>query len=294
MRNAAPVLIAGACGAGSWPPNTTAALRRCLDLAIDGIEVDVHLSRDGVVVAHHDYRLSPDATRRDSQWIAAPGPRIKELTALDLAAYDVGTAREGSRIREVDPDREHWDGAPIPTLKELLQILADAPGKPRQLYAEIKTDPQRPEASSDPEALTEAILRDLADAAWVEHTRVIAFDWRVLRLCRERVPSLRTAHLVVPRALEGQVRRDAHGHSPWTDGFDPLRFEGSLGRAIAAHGGEMASLHFRDIDAPTMDDLRAAGLEVAAWGLVEPVDVRAMRDLGVTSLTLEGPNWGPF
>ena len=294
MRTLAPTLIAGACGAGSWPPNTAAALRRCLALPIDGIEVDLHLSRDGVAVVHHDYRLSPDATRRDGRWIAAPGPLIKDLTARDLARYDVGTAREGSRVREIDPAREHWDGAPIPTLKDLLRILADAPGEPRQLYAEIKTDPQRPEVSSDPGALTETILRDLADAAWIEHSRAIAFDWRVLRLCRQWAPGLRTAHLVVPRALEAQVRRDAHGWSPWTDGFDPLRFDGSLGRAIVAHGGEMASLHFRDIDTRMMDDLLAAGLSVAAWGLVEPADVLKMLDLGVASLTLEGPNWGPF
>lgn len=285
--------IAGACGAGSWPQNTAGALRRCLDAPVHGVEVDLHLSQDGVVVAHHDYRLSPDATRRDGVWIEAPGPRIKDLTAADLARYDVGTAREGSRIREVDPVREHWDNASIPRFSDLLSILSNAPGAPRELYAEIKTDPQRPDESSDYIALAKAVVRDLDQAEWTAHSRIIAFDWRVLRLCHEIAPNLATAHLVVPRAMEGQVRRDADGGSPWTDGCDPLRFGGSLGRAIAAHGGRMASLYFKDIDAPVMNDLRAAGVAVAAWGLVEPRDIAAMLHLGVTSLTVEGPHWRP-
>lgn len=292
MRGSGATFIAGACGAGSWPPNTAEALRRCLALPVDGVEVDLHLSRDGVVVAHHDYRLAPDATRLDGRWIEGPGPRIKELTAAELAGYDVGTAREGSRLRQAEPAREHWDGVAIPSLRALLAILAAAPGKPRELYAEIKTDPQRPEESPDYVALTRAVLAELSEAGWSGHSRIIAFDWRVLRLCRETEPALRTAHLVVPRALEGQVRRDAEGRSPWADGCDPARFAGSLGRAIAAHGGTMASLYFKDIDAAVMDDLLGAGLGVAAWGLVRPEDIAAVLDLGVESVTVEGPHWG--
>lgn len=294
MTPKTPTYIAGACGAGSWPPNTAEALRRCLDVAVDGVEADLHLASDGVVVAHHDYRLAPDATRLEGRWIDAPGPRLKDLTAAELSRYDVGSAREGSRLRAAEPAREHWSDTPIPDLPALLALLAAAPGAPRQFYAEIKTDPQRPEESSDPEALTRAVLRDLQAAGWIPHSRVIAFDWRVLRACAELAPDLATAHLVVPRALEGRVQRDAQGHSPWTDGCDPVRFGGSLGRAIAAHGGRMASLHFKDIDAAVMDDLAAAGVAAAAWGLVEPEDVAAMRALGVESLTVEGPHWGPF
>ena len=45
---------AHAGAAAVFPPNTMAAYRRAVDDGADGIELDVHLSRDGRLVCHHD------------------------------------------------------------------------------------------------------------------------------------------------------------------------------------------------------------------------------------------------
>ena len=37
------------------PENTIASFLRALDLGADAIELDVHATRDGVVVVHHDF-----------------------------------------------------------------------------------------------------------------------------------------------------------------------------------------------------------------------------------------------
>ena len=39
---------------GSAPENTIAAFRRAIDMGADGIELDVHLSRDGQLMVIHD------------------------------------------------------------------------------------------------------------------------------------------------------------------------------------------------------------------------------------------------
>ena len=61
-----PLLIAGATGYGAWPSNTLEGAHRCLEAPVDGIEIDVQMTADGHVVAHHDYRLSagPDPAGR--------------------------------------------------------------------------------------------------------------------------------------------------------------------------------------------------------------------------------------
>ena len=53
------------------PENTIAAFARAIELGVDGIELDVHLSADGLPVVHHDFVL------RD-------GRRIADVTSADL------------------------------------------------------------------------------------------------------------------------------------------------------------------------------------------------------------------
>jgi glycerophosphoryl diester phosphodiesterase len=67
-------------GSKLGPENTVAAFDRGLAAGADGLELDVHLSRDGTVVVHHDATL--DRTTR------AKGP-LCERTAAELAALDV-------------------------------------------------------------------------------------------------------------------------------------------------------------------------------------------------------------
>ena len=42
---------------GAYPENTMLAFRKAGELETDGIELDVHLSRDGIPVVHHDERV---------------------------------------------------------------------------------------------------------------------------------------------------------------------------------------------------------------------------------------------
>ncbi len=77
-----------------------AAFDRGLALGADGLELDAHLSRDGILVVHHDARL--DRTTNLSGPIAA-------RTAAELAAADAGA------------------GCGVPTLADVLARYADVP-----------------------------------------------------------------------------------------------------------------------------------------------------------------------
>src|ERR1700693_4729077 len=77
-----PLVFAHRGGAALAPENTLAAFDRGMELGADGLELDVHLSRDGVVVVHHDRTLDRTTTLR--------GP-IAERVADELAAVNVPT-----------------------------------------------------------------------------------------------------------------------------------------------------------------------------------------------------------
>ena len=55
-----------------FPENTLSSFHRAFELGADAVELDVHSTRDGVVVVHHDPTLAED------------GPAIKDLTWAEL------------------------------------------------------------------------------------------------------------------------------------------------------------------------------------------------------------------
>ncbi len=83
-------------GAQLMPENTLAAFENALWRGCEGVELDVQLSRDGVAVVHHDFRLMAGVARRDGVWLSCSGPRIKDLTLDELREYDVGHPQAGS------------------------------------------------------------------------------------------------------------------------------------------------------------------------------------------------------
>lgn len=97
-RGALPELVAHRGATRERPENTLAAFARAIELGADGLELDVHATRDGVVVVHHD-----------------PIPR-----ALDGAGQRV--ARPIADLTRADLQRLRVDGEPIPTLAEVLDL----------------------------------------------------------------------------------------------------------------------------------------------------------------------------
>jgi glycerophosphoryl diester phosphodiesterase len=85
IQSSRPLVFAHRGGAKIGPENTMAAFDRGLTAGADGLELDVHLSRDGIVVVHHDATL--DRTTRGR------GP-LKALTAAALAELDVPVLAE--------------------------------------------------------------------------------------------------------------------------------------------------------------------------------------------------------
>ena len=102
------------------PENTLPAFAAALELPVEGIELDVHLTADGVAVVCHDERI--DRTSDGSGSIA-------DMTLGELRAFDFSQV-EGKDFATFAPCR-------IPTLDEVLALAAPS-GK--RVNIELKTD----------------------------------------------------------------------------------------------------------------------------------------------------------
>jgi glycerophosphoryl diester phosphodiesterase len=110
----------GGCALG--PENTMAAFDLGMAAGADGLELDVHLSADGIPVVHHDAMLD-----RTTDAVGA----IAARTAAELARVDAGA-------RFVTPAGDHPfrnQGVGIATLDDVLRRYADIP-----IIVEMKVD----------------------------------------------------------------------------------------------------------------------------------------------------------
>jgi glycerophosphoryl diester phosphodiesterase len=83
-----PLVFAHRGGSALAPENTIASFDNGIALGADGLELDVHLSRDGVVVVHHDRTLDrttslvgPIAARSAGELAAAGVPSLADIVA---------------------------------------------------------------------------------------------------------------------------------------------------------------------------------------------------------------------
>lgn len=267
---------------GLYPENTLEGFRGAWSLGIHAFELDVGLTADGVPVVAHDPALNPDLTRAPARasagaWLDSCGPLLHALTIAELARYDVGRPRPGSRTAALFPLQRPRDGARVPTLAAVLAALPTA-----RLIVEIKTDPRYPNRTAPPARIADAVLAviDGADAAG----RVVleAFDWRVQAHIRSVRPDIRLAYLTQPDAPP----------DPWWAGIDLEAHGGSAPRGVAAAGGTgaiWAPAHASLTEAEARE-ARALGLGVIPWTVNRPDDMRRLIAWGVDGLISDYPD----
>ncbi len=289
-------------GAALYPENTLAAFRDAVARGCDGAELDVQLSKDGEVVVFHDFRLKPELCRLDGKWIEKPTPLIKDLTLAELKRYDVGRLNPASKYAKEFPHCMPVDGEKIPTLAEVLAVTSQAK-KPFTLQVELKTSFFDRGQSADPLALSEAAVVVLKTADYFNRTIFVGFDWAGLIHAKKLAPTAQcwftTMELdfLCPPKPDGDAPQTAvlrhwndTGTSPWAAGFDPSEYGNSIQRAIEAAGGDGWFPWFRDATDEAVKEAKALGLQVGAWTVNDPADMKALIARGLDGICTDRPD----
>jgi len=164
-----PLIIGHRGAAGEAPENTLAAFELALRQGADGIELDVHLSADGVPVVIHDPRL--DRT-------TSGAGRVRDHTLAALRRLDAGS---WFNQRYPAKARPRYAGLKIPTLAE---ALAWAHDQNCMVYVEIKR-PHAFQGKIVPYPEIEGKVLEEVDRAGVRRmVTVISFDLPTLRRLR--------------------------------------------------------------------------------------------------------------
>lgn len=167
-----PLIIGHRGALACAPENTLAAFRTGLAQGADGVECDVHLSRDGQVVIHHDFTLE--------RTTGGHGP-VAACSAAELAALDAGSWFA-----------PRFAGEPVPTLAQLCALVVAASreqARPLRLVVELKAGSRRYPG------IEREVLATLAAHELLPQSALISFDHPALVVARQLEPGVATGIL---------------------------------------------------------------------------------------------------
>ena len=92
---------------GKYPENTMLAFEKAVEIGVDGIELDVHLTKDNEIVIIHDEDIKRTC---DGEGL------VKDMTLEELRKFDASATFRGQ-----------YGFCGIPTLREYFELVKDTP-----------------------------------------------------------------------------------------------------------------------------------------------------------------------
>ncbi len=262
-----------------FPENTLPGFIATMALGVDGLELDIATTSDGVPVIFHDPDLHPDLVRLpDGSWLDGPRPLIRTISLAELRRYDVGRIRPGSPTAANFPDQVPRDGTSIPTFAA---IIAATAGSQVTLQAELKILPQRPEATVAASVMADAAIAVATQAGALARLDLRSFDWLALRHVRLNHPTIPLTYL---------TRRPRPELAPFYWDGD---MAGSVPAAVAAesHGRRVVwAAEYTTLTEELLEQAHALGLRVMPWTVNDPADMARLIAWGVDGLCTDRPD----
>lgn len=271
---------------GIRPENTLPAFEAALDVGVSTLELDLHLSRDGLPVIWHDPEIDPaKCVAGDGSLPSAEDrPAVRSLTASELATYQCDLNPDLSSYPDQRPDPGAITGSQytIVTLEALFDMVDDYAQSPEktkqqretatsvQFNIELKRDPGNPAGIGDsfdgaaPGEFEIAVAGLIADWGYADRVIVQSFDHRSLWAIRTLAPTIRLAALT-SRGIPDFAELADSGASIWSPWHTLLSAE-------------------------LVAEAQSAGLEVIPWTVNDPEDLCSVLSMGTAGVITDRPD----
>ncbi|MCP3869972.1 MAG: glycerophosphodiester phosphodiesterase [Gammaproteobacteria bacterium] len=275
---------------GLMPENTLAGFAKALSIGVTTLELDVGFTRDRVVVVSHNPQLEPEITRDENgNWLTESGPAIWSLTLQELRVFDVGRLKPGTDYAGRYPLQTPVDGARIPTLTELMDLVHRSGNADVRLNIETKLRPGKPGLTAHPRDMIAAILQVAREKNFLHRITIQSFDWRTLQEVQQQAPGVPTSYLTVRQPWLDNMEAGQPGPSPWTSGYDIDNYNGNIPRMIKAAGGHIWSSYHREVTVENIALAHTLGLKVKVWTVNDATHMDSLITMGVDGIITDYP-----
>ena len=276
-----PLVIAHRGASGLAPENTLAAFKLAVAMGAQGIELDVHLSADGLPIVIHDRRINrttngigqvrnfkaAELRRLDAgSWFARRvvfRPRLRRLLEqMDKESLDVNDVSEKGAATKQNL-RIDFSGEGVPSLKEVFALLA--PAKLSRIYVELKGEESRKNA------LLIATLTLVRRFRLQKSVTLLSFDHQIIAESKKLAPEIRTA-VTLPATQNA------------------LLTSRSIIQSVERASADEAALHYGLATRRTVAALHQRGLAVSVWTVNNKIIMRRLISGGVDAIMTNFPH----
>jgi glycerophosphoryl diester phosphodiesterase len=262
------------------------AFEAALDVGVSTLELDLHLSSDGLPVIWHDSEIDP--TKCVAGNMALPSaedkPGVRTLTAAELATYQCDLNPDRSTYPDQRPDPGVIAGSryTIVTLEALFEMTDDYAQSTEktqqqrenatsvQFNIELKRDPDNPAGIGDsfdgevPGEFETAVADLIAEWGYADRVIVQSFDHRSLWAIRTIAPTIRLAALT------------SSGVPDFGD--------------LAESGASIWSPRHTLLSAALVAEAQSTGLQVIPWTVNDPDDLCSVLSMGTAGVITDRPD----
>ncbi len=186
-RNAHPLIWGHRGASGSAPENTLPAFQLAADMGADGVELDIQMTRDGVIVVCHDETIDRTSTGAGN---------LKDFTFEELRRLDFSGGNA------------EYEGTKIPSMEEVFDLLAPTG---LTINIELKT------GIIFYEQIEEKILELTKRKGFEDRVIYSSFNHYTVRRIRELNPSARIGLLYA----DGPIDMPGYGRRLGADALHP-------------------------------------------------------------------------
>ena len=247
------ILVHGHRGARAMrPENTISAFRYAIDQGVDVLELDMAVTKDGVIVISHDPLLHPPVCSGP-----VPSAIIHQLTLAEVREWDCGAVRNPLFATQVTVP-----GTRMPALDDVFELAKL--GK-FEFNIETKSFPDKPEYTPPPAEFARMVLDKVRQHGLANRVILQSFDFRTLVAMRKLAPEIRLA------ALTDSDKRE----------FAAITAE--------AANAEIISPEFHLVTPEKVAAAHRVGLQVVPWTVNTEADWDRMIVSGVDGIITDNP-----
>jgi len=255
-------------GRGLMPENTIPAMLNAIDLGVETIEMDTHITADNEVVLSHDDYVNPLFS------LSASGQAFTKNEALKYVFYKMSYAE----IAKFDVGSKYYDKFPkqkkikvtIPLLAEVIDSVQHylKSAHKKQVFYNIETKSSQADDyinNPDPETFVKLLMEVINNKKIAPWVIIQSFDKRTLQVLHRRYPHIRTSYLVDKKAFQENMN---------DLGFKPFIY----------------SPTYKLVTKALVDSCHQQGIKVVPWTVNTQQEIAALKAIKVDGIISDYPN----
>ena len=233
------------------PENTIPAFQYAIAEGVDVLELDMGVTKDGVLVVSHDPVLQPPVCNGPQ-----PKANIHDLTLAEVKQWDCGSVQNPAFATQ-----QTVPGTRMPTLDEVFDL---APTGKFKFNIETKISPDKPELSPPPDEFVRLVLAAIRKHHLESRVYLQSFDFRTLQEMKKLAPEIPLVALYSGAAKDFvEIAKEA--------------------------GADIVSPEFHLVTPEQVRVAHAAHLQVIPWTVNKPADWDRLIAAGVDGIISDDP-----